>query len=369
MSNKKRILHIIQSLDNGGCENMLFRTLPKLGNFQHHIITLKKPGTLASKFQDCDIKVSSLNQKSLLDLPSYSRLRKEVVKFAPDIIITYLLHADLIGRLYLRNTLSSPVIPFLRTTYNHHRYRGALLFEKLTRSLVPHYFANSEAVKTFYQENLSVAPEKISVIPNGIDTELFRPGAPNKALQEELGIDEGDTVFTCVANFHSNKGHRYLLEAFEKVYTSFPHTHLLLIGKGEEAENLARQIIAYTSKKHIHFLGQRTDIPSLLHLSHIFVLPTLFEGMSNALMEAMASGLAVITTDIPENRTLVTHEKNGLLGTPKSIPDLQKNMELLLNDPLLRERLGKTAEASIRDYFSLDKSAQKWENSLTLLLS
>lgn len=368
MSDKKRVLHLIQTLNNGGCENMLLRTIPYLNKLNHQIITLKDIGTLGKQFHQQGIKVFSLQQKNLFSASAYRQLAEEVTKFRPDIIITYLFHADMIGRLYLKGKVQVPIVPFLRTTYNYPRYLGVRFLEKYTSFLVPHYLANSEAVKTFYQAHLGVNSEKITVIPNGIDTSLFSLKEEPVHLLESLQLPPSGKIIICVANFHPNKGHSYLLQAFDAVVRSAPDTHLLLVGDGQERKNLEKEASALASKNHIHFLGQRTDIPQLLLLSHIFVLPTLFEGMSNALMEAMAASLAIVTTDIPENRILISHQKNGLLIPPRAIQELSQNLEQLLNDVDLRKKLGAQARATIDENFSLAKVAQKWENSLLSLL-
>lgn len=354
MIQKKKILHIIQSLGNGGCENMLLRTLPLLDDFEHKIITLKEPGELAQKFISAGITVETVCCSNPLDIPGVLRLRKLIQKENPDSIITYLFHADILGRIVLRNY--APVIPFLRTTYNHPKYLIARLFEWLTASLVAQYLANSEAVKDFYVQHIGITPEKIIVIPNGIDTKYFDSITPDPELRKSLGISPDDFVIICVANLHINKGHRYLLEAFEALHSDHNKAlstiqpfkaKLLLVGDGAERESLRQQIKNYTSEKNILFLGRRTDVPQLLKISDCFVLPTLFEGMSNAIMEAMACSLPVITTDIPENHELIKHEKTGILIPTKDSSSLIKAIDGFVNDGQRRKNIGENAKRRI----------------------
>ena len=226
---KKRVVHLIQSLDSGGCENMLLRTLPHINSFEHIIITLKKRGELADQFEKKGISIISVNQKSLLDIVSYKRLLKTVKKIKPNLIITYLFHADMLGRLCLQFTGKFKVIPFLRTTYNHPRYWQVRLLEKLTKKLVPYYLANSEAVKKYYVRNIGVNPKRITIIPNGIDIDYYDNVPRDKKFRKNLGIEPKETVLICVANFHINKGHKYLLEAFEDVYRSNKNIKLMLL--------------------------------------------------------------------------------------------------------------------------------------------
>lgn len=361
---RKRIFHIIQSLNNGGCENMLLRTLPFLREFDHTIITLKELGELAPKFAANDIPVRTVHCNNLFDIPGIIRLQKLVREEAPDIIITYLFHADMLGRLFLQKKTSAPIIPFLRTTYNHPRYFIARLLSRLTRSLVRHYIANSEAVKRFYVEHLGVSNNVIDVLPNGIDIQTFIPSSKNVPLGASLGIIPNDIVLISVANLHPNKGHRYLLEAFEESYQKNTNLKLLIVGDGEERSRLKEQMRGYNSRTNILFLGKRQDVPELLKLSHIFILPTLFEGMSNALMEAMATRLPVITTDIEENRELVENNKTGLLVPIKNSYALAEAIEKLIRNPSLCAKIAQSGQSFIEKNFSLEKISNDWNTLL-----
>lgn len=382
---KKKILHIIQSLGNGGCENFLLRTLPLLADkFEHRIVTLRELGELAPRFVEKGISVTTIHHSGFFDISGYRKLLAETKRFNPDTIITYLFHADMIGRLFLQPALSfrtnrdcprsvegmrnpTPIIPFLRTTYNHPKYFIARLLEKITKHCVKQYLANSSAVKDFYVKKIGVQPEKITVIPNGIDTEYFDSILPDPNLRASLGVVPHDFVIICVANFHVNKGHQYLLEAFESLFPKFHHMKLLLVGDGSERKNLERQINAYQSKHSILFLGHRTEVPQLLKISDCFVLPTLFEGMSNALIEAMAAGLPVITTNIPENRELISHEESGVLIPPRNWKALSTVIEDMVSDVKKRKILAENARSHINRNFSLSHSALKFEKLLITL--
>jgi glycosyltransferase involved in cell wall biosynthesis len=361
MEKKKKIIHIIQSLGNGGCENMLLRTLPLLDDFDHTIITLKNPGDLAPKFISAGITVKTASCTGVFDIPGILRLRRLVQEENTDIIITYLFHADMLGRIFLR-IRKVPVIPFLRTTYNHPKYLIARILEWTTKPLVNRYLANSIAVKDFYIKHIGVRPEKITVIPNGINIESFDSITPDPELRKSLGIAPSDFVIICVANLHINKGHRYLLEAFE--VCNLKNAKLLLVGEGNERKNLEQQIKNYQSKENILFLGKRNDVQQLLKISDLFILPTLFEGMSNALMEAMACGLPIITTDIPENSILIENEKTGLLVAAKNSSTITQKIKQLQENPILSEQLSKEAKTTIQNSFSLEKIAKKWEDTL-----
>lgn len=354
MKNSKKIIYLIQSLDNGGCENMLLRTLPLLSDFKHTIVTLKKRGELAEQMKQKGIKLINIGQNNFLDIFSYFRLLKVIKKENPNVVITYLFHADAVGRIFLQLTTKYRVVPFLRTTYNHKKYWLARFFEKITKYFVKNYLANSESVKNFYVNKIGVKKEKITVIPNGIDLAFYNNIERDENLRASLGIKKEEVAIICVANLHINKGHKYLLEAFENIYKENGNTKLLLIGDGEEKENLLKQIVKYNSKNDIIFLGKRNDIPQLLKISDIFVLPTLFEGMSNAIMEAMAAGLPIITTDIPENKELIEDKITGILVPAKNSVALAQAIEKLISNSKERETLGESAKEKMKESFNID---------------
>jgi len=331
-------------------------------DFEHVLIALNKEGELAEKFKKKGIKIINIEQENLLNPFSYWRLIKTVKKIKPDAIVTYLFHADIIGRIIVQLFTKYQTIPFLRTTYNHPKYWIARITEKLTKCFVKQYLANSESVKNFYVENIGVEKEKITVIPNGIDVDFYDNVKIDCNLRRSFGIDDTDFVIICIANLHINKGHRYLLEAFENIYKENENIKLLLVGDGNEKKNLLSQIKNYNSKNNILFLGKRTDVLQLLKISDIFVLPTFFEGMSNAIIEAMVSDVPIITTNIPENQDLIENEKSGILFPVNDVASLTKAMELLIADETLRKKLSQNAKQEAEKRFNIKKVASQLAN-------
>ena len=207
----------------------------------------------------------------------------------------------------------------------------------------------------------------MTVIPNGIDTDYFDKIPKDQTLRKKLGIHDDDIVLISVANLHVNKGHKFLLEAFESLYKNHGNIKLLLIGDGTEKENLLKQIKNYNSKNSILFLGTRNDVPKLLKISDIFVLPTIFEGMSNAIMEAMACELPIITTNIPENLSILNNN-SALLIPSKNTHALLQSINKLITNSKLRRSLGKNAKRKIISSFNLNKIARNLSDNIDELL-
>lgn len=359
----KRIIHLIPTLERGGSEMSQLRMLPLLGTEVESVfVTIGPKGSLAPRFEEQGIKVFSLEQSGPFDFPSYPRMIRLIRELEPDLVVTHLLYADLIGRFIIQYFLPCRVIASLATTYNFPQYFWARVIERVSKYCASGYIANAEIVKKTYVERFGVPEQKITVLTTGMDTSLFRALSPDEALRNELGISVHDTVFICVANLHINKGHTYLLSAFEQVHRTHPHTKLLLVGDGLERASLENQSRSSEARDAIRFLGQRSDVPKLLGLSHVFVLPTFFEGMCNAIMEAMAAGLSVVTSDIPENRELITHEQTGLLCPVKDVTSLVLALTRLLDHPEERRRFGEAASESIQRRYELHASAQRWKH-------
>lgn len=360
----KTIIHLVQSLHTGGTEHVLLKTLPLLSKeFEHHIITLKEPGELAPKFAEKHIAVTNLGAKSFFDLAYRQKLRRYVDSFHPVLIITHMFHADVAGRLLLQGKKAAPVVSSLVTTYNFSRYWPARWFERLSKPWARHYFANSEAVKDFYVKHIGVQPNKITVIHNGIDVSLY-DNATGGDVVKELGLPQNRIIITCVANLAINKGHAYLLEAFESMFPLHPEAYVLIVGDGQERDNLRQQVEPYAAKDHIKFLGRRSDVPNILAATDIFVLPTLFEGLSNAILEAMAAKCAVITTDIPENRVMVKPNRTGVLVPIKNVDAISRALIQLIEHPQQRLDYGKNARQYINDCFDLQHIARELDAEL-----
>ncbi|MBS3127873.1 glycosyltransferase [Candidatus Woesearchaeota archaeon] len=331
-----KVMHLITGLGTGGAERQLLNILPQL------------------KGEKKGIPVHYLHYQGWNFFSVLLRFYHLVKKEKPDILNTYLIHADLFGRVF-GNFFGIPII--ICSVRNKLLKRRFLLFlDKMTSFLVTKYTPNSYAVKDFLVQTISLPESKMVVIPNGIDLSLFQKKKDLKKKRKELSITT-KYIIICVASFKPQKDHATLLRAFSQLKGDIT---LLLVGEGEEKtkmQNLAKDLGC--AEKTI-FLGKRDDVPELLSLSDIFVLPSLHEGMSNALLEAMASHCAIIASDIPENRELVRNKKEALLFSPGNAEELTSGMHNLLSSSSLREKLGKAAFSQVKKY-SFDRVVSQLE--------
>lgn len=161
---------------------------------------------------------------------------------------------------------------------------------------------------------LKLPPERVAILPNGIDLEKFSPLAAGDArtLRDELGLPDDRQLIIMVGRLWEQKDPGCLVEAYCQLWQrGDPGADLILVGDGTLREQLQQQVETAGLQAHVHFLGWRTDISDLLRVSDIFVLPSRWEGMPLAILEAMGSGLPAVVSDIPGNRHLVENEKQG----------------------------------------------------------
>lgn len=356
---------LIDTLNCGGTENNLLRLLPGLEKvgWNNIVVTLGKGGEMLPRFQESGIKVVTLEQGSFFSPRTLTAIARALIKLRPNIVVTNLLRADILGRIYLPIIIRCPVVSYLGTTYNHPRYRLARFFELITKVLARHYIANSEAVKDFYQKYIGVSKSKIQVVQAGIDIESFNR-VSGEAVRQELKLPKSAFILTCVGNLAPNKGQTYLIEAFEKVFITSSNAYLLLVGEGENRATLEALRKRSHAASRIFLLGRRTDVAEILKITDIFVLPTLFEGLSVALQEAMAAGKAIITTDIPENRVILQDQKSALLCKPADTNSLVEALQKLVDEPNLRKGLADNALAAIAKDYSINSFAPKFAQAL-----
>jgi glycosyltransferase involved in cell wall biosynthesis len=195
-------------------------------------------------------------------------------------------------------------------------------------------------------------PEKIRIIPNGVDTELFRP----ENRQEE-------NLVVWVGRFVQEKGLQYLIEAAKIVVSSLKNVKFMLIGDGPLMPKIRSMVNGYDLSNNIVFTGSVThnQIAKTLQKATSFVLPSLKEGMPNALLESMACGKPVIGSDISGINDLVTHGQNGLLVPPRNPEALANAILTLLGSKNLRRRLGQSARQLIVREYSWDIIIKKIE--------
>jgi glycosyltransferase involved in cell wall biosynthesis len=195
---------------------------------------------------------------------------------------------------------------------------------------------------------------KYSKIYSGIDLKRFRPmdAAPQDGLRAQLGLQDRDRVVGFVSKLWEGKGHAVALEAMVTVVESIPHAKLLLVGEGPLEEELRAMSRVLGIGGSVIFAGFRTDLPQILSLCDICILPSFFEGMGRVLLEAGACGRAVVASRVGGIPEIVENGATGSLVPPEDPAALSREILCLLGDPGLAQMMGERARQRIGEMFS-----------------
>lgn len=355
---RKKILHFVSGLEIGGTETQLLRILPLLEEkFNNEVCCFNSKGPIGLALEEKGIRVHYLYFGGRRDIAVFWRFGKVIRKFKPDILVTYLIHCDLIGRFWGRIFGVKKIVCSQRGSLLQWEYLR--FFDRLSKFLVTKYTVQTNTAKNELMKKLRAPKNKFVVIPNGIDLAKYDFEIDILTKKNELQIDPSNIIIACVGKLRAGKGHEYLLEAFESVYKQNQEVTLLIVGGGEKINSLRSQISSYESKNNVHFLGDRTDVGEILKVSDIFVLPTLGEGMSNAILEAMASGLPVITTNISANKNIIENGETGILVPTENSEAIYKAIKILIESPEMRKRLGQEAKKEILEKYNTPIIASK----------
>lgn len=204
--------------------------------------------------------------------------------------------------------------------------------------------------------------EKISLIPNGIEVKKFDIPLDIESKKKELGIDPGFKVIGSIGRLEPVKGHKYLLEAAQKVIKEFPRTVFLIIGQGQLKDKLAESIKAKGLEKNIIMLGFREDLIEILYTLDIFVSASLWEGFGVAVAEAMICGLPVVSTAVGGIIDFVIDEKTGILVPAQDSKSLSDAIVYFIRNPKIASAIGQAAKEKIKNEFSQEEMIRKlWE--------
>jgi len=239
------------------------------------------------------------------------------------------------------------------------------LMDRLTSKFLVHEFVSvTESVKQHYIENLSIKPKKIRTIYRGRKPNMFieQRNILKDKLMTDLRIKPGSVLMIALGRQDFPKGYIYLLEAVAMLVKSRPNIRLLLAGRdGTSTPELWRFVRDHHLQDSVSFLGNRTDVYELLAASDIFVSSSVYEGLSGAVIEALASGLPIISSDLAGLREVMT-EENALFVPPKSGKAIAGAVEYLLNNSQRLSEMGEKNLALFKRSFLVEKMNHAFVN-------
>ncbi len=225
-------------------------------------------------------------------------------------------------------------------------------------------FAVTRELRDFHARQAWVSPDKIRVLYNGVDTQRFSPRADvRRRLRKERGIPAGSFLIGSVGRMVPIKDYGTLLRAAEILIRGGLDVRVLLVGSGAELAGLQRYAGGSTELAgRVWFTGAVHNVPELLNAMDAYVLPSICEGMSNTLLEAMASGLPVVATRVGGNPEVVEENRAGRLFSPRDADGLARCLLPLVRNKELRNGLGAAARRRAVERFSLERMLQEYQN-------
>ncbi len=220
---------------------------------------------------------------------------------------------------------------------------------------------NAEAIRDTLVEQ-GYRPDKIVVIRNGIELSKFGRREKGAALRRELGLPPTAPLVFVFSRLNRMKGVEYFLDAAALVAIRFPAVRFLIVGDGAHRAKLEAHAGQLGLAQPVTFTGFRTDVPELLPEAAVSVLPSLSEGLSNSLLESMASGVPVIAADVGGNPEIIEHDVSGLLVPPRDSTALAAAIMNLLQNRDLAARLGDAGRRRVADLFSIERSVGEVES-------
>jgi len=239
---------------------------------------------------------------------------------------------------------------------------------KFLRKYTDCFVCPSEEVKRELIE-YKFPEERIKKIPNGVDIKKFSPvnGNIKEKIKQSLNLSYNKVV-TFTGRLVLGKGLEILLSTWKKIISLFPDSHLLILGKGSLKDTLQNMTNELKIKEYVTFKGEVKNIDQYLKASDVFILPSLAEGLSNALLEAMACGLPVVATNIGGTKEVIKNGMNGILVEPKNSEQLAQAVLSLIRDEKRAQRLGRNAQKTVKESYSLDRISKKYTQIYSQLL-
>jgi glycosyltransferase involved in cell wall biosynthesis len=362
MDKRTHVLHLIFSFDTergGGGLTRVATTLAKNLNQKEFAVSIFALARYATDNEKR--RITSLQDQGIQVIPSlpwddgkpyisfYRSTRFQyahLIKNKVDIIHSHSEFTDISALLLQKCSHNPALVRTIHYGYHQEWRKKPLRRFVLTNLLYPIFFDAEIGVSQAITDRLNqrllarVLGRKAKRIYNAVELSRFcLPGSEPECIKMNLNIPAESIVVCSIGRLCAQKGHRYLIEAIPTVLTSSPEVYFLIIGEGDLGEELYQQTKELNISPHVVFTGSRSDIARLLEISDIYVSSSLWEGLPLTLLEAMASQVPIVATDIPGTNELLQNQKSALLVPPANPQALSNAIIHLKNNPDLRKKL------------------------------
>lgn len=365
---KQTVLHLSTTSGPGGAERVISSLSASLNTGRRRVVVgLFRPGWLQTECERLGVETIIMPLSWPLHLGWFLNCLRLIRRERVALIHAHEFSAIVYGWIVSRLAR----IPFIGTIHGKNyfwekaRRRAAYRIIARTATLV----AVSEDLKRFVVEKIGIPADRIKVVYNGVTPSPPVNEAEVERCRVELDIQAGDIVLGSVGSLYPVKGHTFLFDAMPAVLERFPNTVLIIAGRGELEVPLKDQAKSLGIEQHIRLLGMRQDIPRLLALMDVFVLPSLSEGLSMALLEAMAAGKPVVATQVGGNPELVEEGKTGMLVTAEDASELAASLITMLEEPTTMHFFGRIGAVRVQRQFSTHRMSNQYADLYSVSLN
>lgn len=363
------VAHVVHHFGTGGLENGLVNIINRTppDRYRHAVVCLTDAGPFISRIERPDLPLVELHRAPGHDFRLYGRLWSALRSLRPSIVHTRNLAA-------IEGQLPAALLAGVKRVHGEHgrdvfdlagSNRKYNLLRRMIRPLVQRYVAVSRDLELWLEKTVGVEPARIRQIYNGVASDSFTPRRGPRPLLAPVGfLSPQSVVIGTVGRLAVVKDQRTLLVAFEQLLSRDASRRatlrLVIVGDGDLRADLERESDRLGIAPLVWFAGDRQDVAELLRLFDIFVLPSLGEGISNTVLEAMATGLPVVATRVGGNPELVAEGITGML-VPAERPDLLASaLSVLVDDSALRRRMGVAGRLDVRRRFDWDRCVEQY---------
>jgi len=358
-----KILHIVNSLNVGGLENGVVNLVNYLNHnkFTHVICCLREVGVMAEHLHKKDTEVICMGNDST-DYFMPLKLKRLINRIGPEVVHTRnwgtidgIIAAKLAGVKYVIHGEHGREFTDLYGS----NYRRNLARWVLGR-WVNLFVAVSDEIKFWLVNKVGIPEKKVVTIINGVDTKKFFPPADKRKVKQDFGIDPDTFIVGTVGRLDKVKNYEMLLQAVESLIRHEVPSRFILIGDGPERANLEAFVTTHRLP-NVEFFGEMENIQDYLQVFDLFVLPSLAEGMSNTVLEAMATGIPIVATRVGGTPEIVEDGVTGSLIPTGNPVLLGETIRKYVSDRSLCEMHGKAARLRCDNLFSLDTMVKKYD--------
>ena len=355
-----KVCLVIPTLVKGGAEKQLSLLAAGLdrARFECHVIVLTHSGPYEAELRDQGIQVHLIGKRGKLDPTAYWRLARKLKELRPDIVHTWLFAANSYGRVAAHRA-GVPVIIAGERSVDPWKQWWNFAVDRYLLKYTDTIVTNTRAVSDFYAPH-GIAVDRFTVIANAAVPAEVAP-LTREQVFERLKLPPRGALIGAVGRLWKQKGYRELIWSAELLRVALKDVCLVIIGDGPEREQLLHYRDQVGADEAVRFVGERADALELITGCDLMWNGSLYEGQSNTILEAMASGVPVVASDIPGTRDLVVHDVTGMLYPLGDVGILTRITNQLLREPDRMAAMSVAARKRIAEQFSLSRMVSQHE--------